>query len=579
MSKSRTNSQPFQLALRQATDWVSALRILRATTHVLRGIYTISPAELADAADLGMHTSWSTAVFFAEFARKRELTQLADERYLMNTLLRRSLLTNNTVVATEVFLRYKAAGLVSPIDEMKHFRTFFDWSSALCIASASPELLETHAGVREVLSAAMLGRQWELAMTLLSNHRFLRSDPSPVRKINSMLCRDQRWDLALQVLASSIAEGMHNVNIFIPMMHSLTRQGHWKDALEYALRHGIMDQLRKRTRRTGTRGKDDAQLTTQTTVEPTSLPKRMMGVSTRVSQATASLIFCLSQLDYYPTIDAVAIPQILTSNRNAYYSQGYVRSKIIPPSIVYRDHAEIAKQVDVDFFETITACPHVLFGPVSTFTKAAEGDAVVVLDTNFILWCVTKRLTFENFREEIRLLYPPLRSAPLLSIVCPFRALLESYHVIQRTSPSGISNGLKMLRNFISSNRVVVSSFATELSNNAFYIIQKLWGHNDLYNPDRHILNLVLGFEFEGFAKAKQLGRQDTSAMRVRDSLDLFLMYHAKRVTGNKGGFVDPLLVLCTFDKDMSLRADGFGIMTYPCYAGDSAKSRNQGEL
>ncbi len=550
---------PYCIALRHATRWVDALRVLHSTKRLLRDLHDPLPSELTFAVPL-MTNSWALVLFFAEFVRPRPLALKSDESRLLNSLLIQCSKTNSHGLMSAVFNHYASAGIVTPTQQFHFLLRSQNWAGAMELVSRAPKMMNDRGVVEGLFRAAASSSQWEVAASLFVSHRHLRQRVSRISNLNRCLCIQERWDLAMHVFAGAIASGSRSniLDVFHPLIRSLTRRGLWKEALCFALDHGAAEKLRS------------------------SAPAKEGAADTalmHVPQFTSSIIFCLSAIDYYPSWHSQTM-QLLTISRSTEIRRA---SKLRSVSSIFREFSQITKRIDQAVVAAVPGYKRMLHGPISTFLPQIPDDAIVIIDTSFLIWCLTHGLSIESFRDEIRRTHPHLDKAALKSLVCPFRVFLESVSLVDRGSFSkGVSpkKAKKRLRDFLFLRKdFTVVSFSTEFSCGAFFLLQKMIGVSDCFNPDRHILNLALNFQFEGFRRRCSESRQESQPRHMFADLDEFLFYHVNRVAGNRDGHVDPKLLLLTFDKELAMNADRLGILTYPNYQGEHARSLKIGHL
>jgi hypothetical protein len=97
-------------------------------------------------------------------------------------------------------------------------------------------------------------------------------------------------------------------------------------------------------------------------------------------------------------------------------------------------------------------------------------------------------------------------------------------------------------------------------------------------NPDENIIDFCLAMQF--CARAHGVGQKNFIGSRIlRDlyknesstwnrsvPLNAFMKYHIRRLSGDVDGPGSDDLLLCTYDKELSLHADAMGIYTFPLF-------------
>jgi hypothetical protein len=420
MLKGTVSDLPFLIALRGTAKWVDALQVMRSTAKLLRGIHDPLPRELAVAGQL-MTTQWALSLFVAEFVGNRQLCDDSEQRFLAKTLLNQCRKTNSEGLKQMLFRRFSTSGAVSLPQQIIFVTESSGWMSAMELVARNQSALHQTSVVEALFSSVVSGGRWELAASLYtSSHSYMRTRAFSIARLNGILAANGRWDLALHVLADVFAAGIITrsdlLPVFIPLVRNFCARGLWKDALHFSLAHGAMEHLRD------CRRKDHA------APSPSLLPRSAS--TPRFTRHISALVYMLSQMDFYYHFHPQQLQGVCNIRAIDHGKQFNLRTA----GYVHRHVSHIARHIDQSIVQTISGFKKYLQGPITQLTLNAPDDAILVVDTSFVIWCVVNRLPLDGFLSEIRRIYPHLENAPLRSFLCPFRVLMEASVLIERES-------------------------------------------------------------------------------------------------------------------------------------------------
>jgi hypothetical protein len=577
------NAMPFELALRQSTNWLSALRIMSNTRHLLQGIHTPVAEELT-AVLPKLTNPFALILFINHFVLNRSIDygRMEKEQRLVKSLLLQCAKTDCLVMHSKLYNLFNDKNLITPQQQLVIFSKSADWVKAIAFAVQRPGLMRDSICAATVIRAALYGGQWEMAMSLfVPCWGKTLTAPSLLTRLNTVLCRNNQWNLALRLIANTIAAGSSphdTLSVFHPVMRNLARIGFWREALEFAVGNGALERLDEEIQ--GRR--NSMVLSMAERREKSNGLEAIAGPgfyqSMRINALTSNLIDVLSLLDYYPEVtEHSVLPLMIARTTSAVQHR-----PILSASAIRRRLQHITRVIDNNVMLMLPGKKRVLMGTLNQYVPDVPGDTIVLLDTSFVVLCVARGLSIETFREQIRSTHPHMANAPLKSVVSPFRTLIETIHLTERSCKNtrgGIVNMKRVREFFFQSRQLTLLTFTTEVSAGSFYIIQKLYGFADTANPDRHILNIALAFQYEAFLQRFNENKQACVARYHDQLLPVFVNYHLDRLSGNKTGYLDPKLVFVTFDKELSMRADKLGILTYPNFQGEHARSLKPGRL
>lgn len=569
---------PFLVASSRAASWAEVLQAYqRCGTH-LQGVYTPSTEELRHGL-AQMPGSWATALFYYSVVKPDGALERPDHQLVSQALQQfkragnvsamKRLLAEDVNVHTQHGAQ--AALVMAAYTGM--------WEESLSLVAKHPRLKGTLSNRRMLVSVLCSAGQVDRGLQLLREGNGVEASPSMIRPVVKRLSYEGQHAAALRLAADSFAAGYSlNVSLFAGLLRSLRETGQAAAALETALDLNLF-----------------------------STPR---GEAQRQIYLFNGLVDCLYDCDPYAgeyTVAEVVQETLSRMNPRDMVFRAANRRKQFRLR-TFADTQRRASRYALPLSSLYSKCisiPRWYSRQLSVLVDIAEtNDATaLVLDTNFLIQCVSKNLPLEHFFPSMERQLPHMagRAGGVL-VVVPFTTIQEANTLIWNQN-NRLRHSVRVLLwsrvvSFVRQPSVYVLSLTTELPTMSMSILTSMaytkanaaagdgrpaqgpgggQGHAPApaaataadrpvgeyhRNPDARVLNVCLALQhhFRGKAVAASHG----SVVPEGTTLFAMLKYHVRRYLNTVKGSGSDRVVLCTMDRQLARAATEAGIDRYP---------------
>lgn len=537
---------PFLVASRRAKNWIEVLRCYEKTILSVQDFYTPTVSELTHGVKQ-MTTSWAVSLFFYNIVKKNTKGPLPSG------------------VCVAALQQYKFVGNFNGMkrifeEEMEAYSNGTEYST-LVLASCTG--------------------MWEKAIEMYSRNPKLGGNPAATKNVIKSLCTANKWEQCLYVLALKTCPIIPAVAK--PVIKNLSVNNQHTKALHlaaiimasgYNMDTELFGSLIPTAKMTGK------------WCEVLRSAQKMNILSIKSSKKTFQLVLCSHLLDclYHSNVyhshsieDVVSDvtsrlhPRPLSSSRHS--NQHF---RLLTNQEVLVRHLSTVQTLNTTYKQAIQVPRWHKKSLHSIVDIIYERKSVgIVLDTNFLMQCISKNIPFDHFVSTIVEQHPKLKEWGLTTIILPFTTIQEVHHLVWHPS-SRLRHTMKLLLwsrflTFVEHQNVHCLSLITEYPCSSLSILSQMsysksaiGSHTHFFsNPDSRILNVCLYLHH--CIRGKELAlRGSPSAEGIL--LFSFLKYHVRRYNNTIKGAASNRLLLCTLDKSLSRAASNAGVLCFPVF-------------
>lgn len=544
----KNHALPFIVASGKAQNWVQALKCYSKCFTALKGIYSPTSLELIQGIR-SMPTSWSLSLFYYSIVKDS------------------STATIDSSVAAEALKRYQAFGnyhgmtkiFEEDIEKESKAGTYAAfvlasyagmWKKALELYQRNPQLIQRNGVKKSLIKALCKQNLWETALGVLyEDGKRDSASPPLVRPLIKALSRQHQHDKALRLTAGLFAAGCPiDRDTFSSLVFSLRFTGKWLEALRTA------EELRFLA------------------VQATQPNSNFFVLNSLVECLYASNLYADYSVegvvrDVTERLEPKAFGTFSTSQQMHFRLYTYEEAQSKYFTIMNSISLLYAKSIKIPFY----AKRNLSFIVEEMYRNDSVG---VVLDTNFVMQCVAKNLTFEHFIPLILKQHPELEKFGFHTIVIPFTCIQELHHLIwdqnSRMRYSMRTFMWSRLLTLLRHRSVFCLSFSSEFPCSFLSILARMaYKKVDLKtptefssNPDTRILQVCLTLHH--YIRCKDLNALQGYTPKEGIMLFSFLKYHVRRYINSAKGPTSKRLLLCTLDKSLSKAATEAGVLCFP---------------
>lgn len=537
---------PFICAARKAGNWAEVLHCYGRAYKLMQGIYSPNSLEITYGINQ-MTTSWSLSLFYYSVVKQTDrrvnntvaVAALQRYRYLgnhskMRKVFEEDINVNSNAGAFSTLLLASYSGM---------------WEKAFEIYQLNPKVRSKRGSKKSIVKCLCLNHKWETALEALRTGYTMDTEPTLIKPIIKSLTNQNLQNNAIRLAAASFATG-HSLDIELleALIKPMNYAGQWEAALRAAhqlrllspqitlnrfhcvLFNSIVDSLYRA----------DMYYTKSVIDVVEDILHRLEPKSTELESLRSHNHF---RLMTYNEVQTHFFPLVQSLNQ--------IYLKLIKIPSWYRHGFQ-------NIVEIIYSC----------------NSTAVVLDTNFVMQCISKDIPLEHFTASIVKQYPHLSGSALKPIIIPFTTLQELYRLIW-DAHNRVRRSVRILlwtrlMAFLRRPDIICIPFSTEfpcsslsiLSRMAYTKVNKSVSTDFNCNPDVRILNLCLTLQH--YIRCKELFVTQGSSPAEGIMLFSLLKYHVRRFTNSAKGPATSKFLLCTLDKNLSEASSEAGVICFP---------------
>lgn len=542
-----TPSASDQVALLQAmpNTWVMAL----LHNKIIKGCFKLTKLSQASAVLLMREFRQSNLAWAALSVLENDLKSVVSDT--------RATMSNST--AKEVLATYATCAR--------------DWASALALVTRQPNLQNSPSAVGLLMGA--VGRYHSLQKALEVN---VALREARVQMIQMRAAPD--WDLTSCILAANVrllrlsatlpgSAALSNaqalvadclatgepltVELFSPVAEMLIRRSHWQTALETLVdRFNVLDD---------------------------GLHRHKVGVTQVVLNALQCIdpYYDIAREEFMESMSQLAFAR----HRDKVQGAGS-KGHLMFPSAVHQKYMHYTVPVSkaLAIGHPTVRFVHLRFDSLVNKLLSAN-KVIVVVDTNVLIHCATRNITLRHFLSGVRHTHPHLRDVPDddFAFVVPNIVFREIRRNIFDRYARKVLKDIVWKRLVAILEGADVLAYASEFPSLAFSLLSKVvmqevkvsrMSHraqpHGKKNPDEIIMNLTLWIQFLSRWHVAHRRCQQHNKVSVGAHFAGFTRFHARRFLGVTATPGSDSVLLMTFDRDFSYRADALGVDTFPLY-------------
>lgn len=538
---------PFLTASEHATNWVEALQCYLRCAGALQGIYSPTNSELIHGIKK-MTTSWGLTLFYYNMVKRSSICCV--ESSVAAAALQQYQTLGNFNGMKRIFDEdidvHTAIGAQSALILASHTGM---WEKALHLYQSNPSLSRNSRIRKSIVKTLSLHNLWEVSLGILGNQYSRDVTPSLIQPVVKSLSRLNHHDKALKIAANSFAAGYTiNTELFFGLIYTIERCSGWCSALQCA---------------------HDLRLFSQQTI--------LKGYHLALYNA---LVDCLYESNVYHgfSIDEVItdITERLSHRVNFSRNSDSRKSfRLLTFQDVQQRYLSIIQPLSHSYEKLIKIPFWYLKNPSSIVDEIYQSNSTgIVLDTNFIMQCISKNLPLDHFLPSIIHQYPEIKDRNFDVTVIPFTVVQEVHHLVWDTQ-SRMRYAVRVLLwsrflAFVRRSNVYCIPLSTEYPCTFLSILTEMAykkSNRDSSccyrsNPDVRILNLCLALTH--YIRCKEIGLLQGSTPTEGIMLFSYLKYHVRRFTNTVKSPTSNRLLLCTLDKSLSKAAIDAGLLSFP---------------
>lgn len=539
-------SLPFLCATRKANSWVEVLDCYSRSYKAMKGIYVPNSLEVTYGIQR-MTTSWSLSLFYYSIFKSMDkrlnnaiaTAALRQYRHLgnfakMKKVFEEDININSNTGSYSIMLLASYTGM---------------WEKALEIYQSNPTLRHKNGVKKNIVKSLCIYQKWETALESLRTGYTIDNSPNLIRPIIKSLSSQNLHNDALRLAASSFASGHSlDVELLSALIKPMNFTGQWGATLYYAHTMRLLSPHIK--------------------------------VQTFHFSLYNSIVDSLYQADIYYPISVIQVVEDVSqrlkpTDHQLSSSKARNHFRLMAYNEVQKKYFAIVQSLNHIFFKLIKipSWYHQSFLSIveSIYLQNSVG---IVLDTNFVMQCISKNLPLEHFLPSIVKQHPDLSEFTSKVVVVPFTTLQEMYHLIW-DDHNHVRRSIKILlwsRLMVLLRRpdIVCLPFSSEfpcislsmLSRMAYEKSNKSLSTSFSCNPDVRILNVCLTLQH--YIRCKEVVNAQGSSPAEGIMLFSLLKYHVRRFNNTARGPATLRLLLCTLDKNLSEAATEAGILCFP---------------
>eukprot|EP00796_Vickermania_ingenoplastis_P002014 gene2014-1205_t len=531
--KCRLNMErlPFMTVASKANNWVEVLSCYKRMIDATKNIYSPTPAELIHGIKK-MTTSWGVSLFYYTLAKRSfpvdssvAAAALHQYRYCGNYTGMKRVFEED--VEADSKLGARSSILLASYTGM--------WEKAFQLYLTHPQLSSQPAIRRSLIKALCLHHKWEISLQLLGAGKSLEADPSLVRPVVKALSIQERHRDAIKLVAASLAAGHRlEAELFSAVVVSLRSTGQWLQALQTAERLRLLSSEKP--------------------------------VNSFQFTLYNSIVDCLYQSDIYHShsVESVArdmIERLQPKNTKFEHSPSVRHFRLASYQDVLQQYYGLL-QCLTSMYSKFIRIPVFRKGLHSIVEEIFKKHSIgIVLDTNFLMQCVSKNLPLEHFLPSMVKHNADIKEWSSVTVIVPFTTVQEIHHLIWDPH-SRIRHAVKVLlwsrvTSMLQRPGVYALSFVSEYPCSSLSIVSKM-AYNKSYtssltdvstNPDCRILNVCL--QLQHLIRGKEIEKLQGVSPPDGILLFAFLKYHVRLYNNSVKGPATQKLILCTLDKSL----------------------------
>lgn len=538
---------PLIIAAAKAQSWVDVLRCFSECCKAVDGFYTPAPSEYIHGIQR-MSTSWGLSLFYYSVVKRANAMPVNESvaaaalkqfRVLRNVAGMKRVFEED--IKTNSYAAVQSALLLASYTGM--------WEKAVELYHSNPSFSTKPSMKKSVIQTLCSCGYWVRALDLL--HTGVEFNPSPyfINSIVKCLSIHRRYDAAIYLAAQSLAAG-HSLDsgLFTSLLPAVRSAGRWEAALQTA---GNLHML----------------------LPEAAVPFRFTFFN--------CLVDCLYESDVYAPLSMEDIIRDVEGRlqprqfkyRTASSSRHF---RLMTVMEVHKRYASLLSCLTA-IYSRLIRIPRWYKKSVSSIIddSFSRDSAVFILDTNFLMQCVSKNLPLEHFFSQVAKRFPEvLQGERSTTVVVPFTAVQELHHLIwdPRTR---VRHAVRVfmwsrLQAMLHMENVFCLSFSTEYPTVAFSILTQMayskcraaFSTQFKTNPDARILNVCLALQH--YIRCKEASTLHGVTTSDGIMLFSFLKMHVRRYHSTINGPTTSRLVLCTLDRNLSEAATKAGVLCFP---------------
>ncbi|EPY20972.1 hypothetical protein STCU_07465 [Strigomonas culicis] len=550
----QTAALPLLVASRNCQTWMEVLQNYETCCRHLKGVYTPTLLEL-DSGLNRMVSSVGISKFY--YGVVKDLCGMTTpNRRLIQSALNKYKSCHNFPAMQKVFDEDVTATADGSVDAKATLTmaTYAGlWEKALLLFRTHPELHSNRHNRRSVINTLCNSGKWEAAIGMLTEAPLVDAAPVMVRPIVKRLSSMGYHPQALLVAAYCFAEGHPlNLDLFSAMVRSLKETGQWEAALRTAFDVGVF-----------------------------ALPRPVAQRRVSILNGLLQCLYESSPYSHQSVAEMVANMQSRMHPRVQVHptresANTYVR--LVPLLDMTTRYNPILMPFAMQYGKVMSVPRWYSKGLSNLMTQMVTADsAVFVMDTNILIQCASKNLTFDSFVDPARKQLAHLSTYKDTAIVIPFTAIQEAYTLIWDPGYR-LKQPLRMLmwarlQALVKTPSVFALSLTAEFPCSTFAPVSRMAYEKledsvaVLYerDPDIRILNVVVTLQY--LLRHQTLQMQHVAPVPEGMSIFAFLKYHVRRYENTVKGNGAERLVLCTLDKRLARVASEAGVCCFPRFA------------